>query len=1247
MFKKLLNGYSCLLAVLSVTAVTAQEYQQMPILSGLNADVIANGVGPAQASTSIDIDGVSFNYVSTDYKLTSTSTALTYGVPANGLINSAVTSGLSYQLAPLSGNNSLRLATATTTTGTITFATPIPVVTLYMLGVTGSGSGTVNAIVNFTDGTNQPFSNLVVSDWFGGTNAAIQGIGRIGRFNDVLEPNSTNPRMYQITMTLLAANQPKLVQSVQITKTPSTGIEAVNIFAFSADRYVSCKSPLNITAVSTMAGGNFSWTAPTPAPASGYEYYITSSATPPTETTTPTGTVAAGTTTLSLTNLVAGQSYYFWLRTNCGGTDKGLWKMKAFTAGQISTTFTTGDISTSYDTAPTATSATTCPGTLSVTVPPGYKIASVATNYTMTAASTGQQSQQRSLLYCTTNSLGEAAVTAGPAVNSTGVATYNRSGLTFANNLTGTVNFELRAWRTTGATPVCATNLNKVTNNSWTVTVTYELGTCTTPAAPTVNNQSLCPGSTVADLQYNGITGAIYKWYDAPTAGNLLPTSTVLANGNYYVTQTIGTCESPRSAALTVTLAPTPLPTAVPQTFCNGAMVSGLATTSGVNIKWYAAATGGTPLAPTVLLVHGDYFVTQTVSGCESARATVAITVNTTPPPVTPTVQTFCAGSNSTVANLQATAVTGATIKWYNSNTSTTQLLSTAPLGTGLYYVSQVLGVCEGVRVEVQVAVATIVPPTIDTNPMELCTGATVADLHASGSDLATFKWFATQDSTTPLTPEIPVVAGTYYVTQTISSCESGKAAVQVTLLDVAAPEVADQQLCAGSTVANLQATAIAGGTIKWYDSETSGTALLASAVLVSGTYYASQKVNDCESDRDTVVVTVNETLNAPVISNQAICTGSQLSDIPVEAVEGATLRWYANNGTATQLPPTTAAVSGTTYFVSQVLGTCESARTSVTVTFTFIEAPTTQSLTVCQGTTFAELEATGVEGASFNWYATMNDTTPLASTTVVTAGTFYLSQIVNGCESVMAPVAVSLIITAAPAPIAQQLFCGSAIVSDLNAGATETYQVNWYSPSGSLMGEGDALITGNYTVSQTANGCESQAKPVSVIVTTQPDEPVGEAEQDFTAGETVADLELEFFTGVTVSWYFLNEDAWVSIPESTPLIDGGVYGVKQSIGECESDIKSIAVNIVLSREDFELSKIKIYPNPTTDVLNLDAKDALSQIVIINLLGQRVLEKQVNANSAQISIANLPQATYILQVYGANGGTATFKIVKQ
>jgi hypothetical protein len=78
-----------------------------------------------------------------------------------------------------------------------------------------------------------------------------------------------------------------------------------------------------VTASSTTA--TISWTAASPAPANGYEYYLSTSATTPLAGTAPTGSVGAGATSANLTGLTANTTYYFWVRSNCNGTDKGLW----------------------------------------------------------------------------------------------------------------------------------------------------------------------------------------------------------------------------------------------------------------------------------------------------------------------------------------------------------------------------------------------------------------------------------------------------------------------------------------------------------------------------------------------------------------------------------------------------------------------------------------------------------------------------------------------------------------------------------------------------------------------------------------------------------------------------------------------------------------------------------------------------------------------------------------------------------
>lgn len=465
--------------LLATNQTKAQNLQSIPIQSGFNADVIANGIGAATTSTTADVDGVNFNFVSRDYQLTAASTPLTYGLPLNGLITSAVAApaGLTYQLAPYSGNNSLRLANVNDA-GTLTFTTPIAAVNLYMLATGGSGACTVNATVNFADATTQTFTGVTIADWYNGPNFAIQGFGRINRTNNTLEDGGgTNPRLYQIPLAITAANQSKLIQSVTITKI-SGGIP--NVMAFSADAYTSCGGPTNITYTSSNDGGTFNWTAPASAPSGGYQYYYSASPTPPTTTTTPTGTLAPGVTTVTLTGLPLGATYYFWVRSDCG-SQQGFWQLKVFTTGQIVTTYTAGDINTEYNLTPTITSTTACPGVLTVNVPAGYQIAGTDVAYTMTTALNGWMSEQRTVLVCTTNSATEAAVTSGVG-GTTGTYSYNRTGLSLANGLTGAVTFNLKAWRTYGSSG-CNADYNKVDANSWKITLTLTQALSTTETA--------------------------------------------------------------------------------------------------------------------------------------------------------------------------------------------------------------------------------------------------------------------------------------------------------------------------------------------------------------------------------------------------------------------------------------------------------------------------------------------------------------------------------------------------------------------------------------------------------------------------------------------------------------------------------------------------------------------------------------------------------------------------------------------
>ncbi len=100
-------------------------------------------------------------------------------------------------------------------------------------------------------------------------------------------------------------------------------------------------------------------------------------------------------------------------------------------------------------------------------------------------------------------------------------------------------------------------------------------------------------------------------------------------------------------------------PTASAQAFCDAATVADLEAT-GIDLKWYDVATGGTALADNTDLSTGTYYVSQTVSGVESDRTSVAVTIN--PSPVASGVvdsNVSCNGGNDGAVTVNVTGGTG------------------------------------------------------------------------------------------------------------------------------------------------------------------------------------------------------------------------------------------------------------------------------------------------------------------------------------------------------------------------------------------------------------------------------------------------------------------------------------------------------------------------------------------------------------------------------------------------------------
>src|SRR4030095_7965702 len=159
----------------------------------------------------------------------------------------------------------------------------------------------------------------------------------------------------------------------------------------------------------------------------------------------------------------------------------------------------------------------------------------------------------------------------------------------------------------------------------------------------------------------------------------------------------------------------------------------------------------------------------------------------------------------------------------------------------GTYYVSQIIGGCESGRTPVTVTITTSALPSAP-SPQTFCsnTNPTVANLTATGTGL---QWYNVSTGGSPLAGTTALVAGTYYVSQTVGGCESGRTPVTVTITTTALPTATSPQtFCSNTnpTVSNLTAP---GTNLQWYNVSTGGSPLAGTTALVSGTYYVSQTV--------------------------------------------------------------------------------------------------------------------------------------------------------------------------------------------------------------------------------------------------------------------------------------------------------------------------------------------------------------------------------------------------------------------
>lgn len=322
-------------------------------------------------------------------------------------------------------------------------------------------------------------------------------------------------------------------------------------------------------------------------------------------------------------------------------------------------------------------------------------------------------------------------------------------------------------------------------------------------------------------------------------------------------------------------------------------------------------------------------------SGCDSPATEVVIAGTEIDAPLATVTQPDCQ-----VATGSITVTTAANQYSFDNGTSwvSTNLQTGLPPGTYYVMIKDEEG-CISFATEVVIAPVDAVPlPNV--TDAAYCQGDTPTALTATGTNLL---WYDSPaggigSSVAPIPSTAEGGITTYYVSQTLNGCESGRAAITVTVWPTPQPPAGDDlEYCQGDTTNALTAT---GTNLLWYDAPAGGTGTATPPLPSSqspGTFvhYVSQTTNGCESDRTAINVLINPVPDAP--QTEAVITYEHM-DITVDLTAmGTNLTWYDSDmDMLNSAPiPSSEGIGSTTYYVTQAVNGCEGPPAEITVVIT------------------------------------------------------------------------------------------------------------------------------------------------------------------------------------------------------------------------------------------------------------------------------------------------------------------------
>ena len=496
-------------------------------------------------------------------------------------------------------------------------------------------------------------------------------------------------------------------------------------------------------------------------------------------------------------------------------------------------------------------------------------------------------------------------------------------------------------------------------NNTATTTYTFTptAGQCANVTSMTIAvNSSTTPTFTQITPKCSGTAFTLPGTSNNTITGTWTPAVNNTATTTYTFTPNAGQCAT--TATMTVVITPNVTPTFTQITpKCAGTAFT-LPTSSNNNIT-------GTWLPTVNNSATTTYTFTPTAGQCAtSATMTVVITPNVTP--AFTQVSAICVGGTLNALPLTSSNnITGTWLPALNNTATTT------------YTFTPNAGQCANTTT-MTIAVNSSTTPTF-TQVSAICVGGTLSALPLTSSNNISGTWLPalnnTATTTYTFTPNVGQCANTTTMTIAVNSSTT-PTFTQIT------PK------CSG--IAFTLPTSS--------NNSITGTWTPAVNNTSTTTYTFSPTAGQCATTTTmTVVITPNVTPTFTQITPK--CAGTAF-----------TLPTSSNNSITGTWSPVVSYTATTTYTFTPTTGQCASTAT-MTVVVNSADTPiASANQTFVEGATIASLIATP---STVIWYATNADAisgnNPLASTTLLATGTYYVVNVVGGCRSSVVAVTVSI----------------------------------------------------------------------------------------------------------------------------------------------------------------------------------------------------------------------------------------------